>query len=114
MRYRLFRRMWINAFPNWDPHGLRLDCLEPTQRERALAILEASLSANGFSDARTAMKLNAALGEQDQREVWGGRLDSLTGLVQSAWYVAYRGQYAHPHHPLRTPPTASCCPEGAR
>jgi Protein of unknown function (DUF3500) len=56
-------RMWINAFPTWDPHGLRLDHLEPAQRERALAILEASLSATGFSDARTAMKLNAALGE---------------------------------------------------
>jgi hypothetical protein len=56
-------RMWINAFPTWDPHGLRLDHLEPAQRERALAILEASLSTNGFSDTRTAMKLNAALGE---------------------------------------------------
>lgn len=56
-------RMWINAFPNWDPHGLRLEDLKPTQRERALAVLEACLSASGFSDARTAMKLNAALGE---------------------------------------------------
>ena len=56
-------RMWINAFPNWDPHGLSLEDLEPAQRERALAILGASLSTTGFSDARTAMKLNAALGE---------------------------------------------------
>ena len=56
-------RMWINAFPTWDPHGLSLEDLEPAQRERALAILEASLSATGYSDARTAMKLNAALGE---------------------------------------------------
>jgi hypothetical protein len=56
-------RMWINAFPSWDPHGLRLDRLQPAQRDRALAVVEESLSANGFSDARTAMKLNAALGE---------------------------------------------------
>ncbi|WP_432045904.1 DUF3500 domain-containing protein [Streptomyces asiaticus] len=53
----------------WNPEPARkaatafLDCLTPAQRERALAILEASLSATGFSDARTAMKLNAALGE---------------------------------------------------
>jgi hypothetical protein len=56
-------RMWINAFPNWDPHGLCLEDLESGQRESALAVLEASLSPIGFSDARTAMKLNAALGE---------------------------------------------------
>ena len=56
-------RMWINAFPNWEPHGLRLADLDPAQRARALAVVEASLSATGFSDARTAMKLNAALGE---------------------------------------------------
>ncbi|RLL66884.1 DUF3500 domain-containing protein [Streptomyces sp. Z26] len=56
-------RMWINAFPTWDPHGLCLDDLEPAHRERALAVVEASLSATGFSEARTAMKLNAALGE---------------------------------------------------
>ncbi|SEP37881.1 DUF3500 domain-containing protein [Amycolatopsis saalfeldensis] len=66
-------QMWINAFPSWDPHGLRLADLEPAQRERALAILEESLSATGFSDARTAMKLNAALGE-----LVGGYRDTLT------------------------------------
>lgn len=56
-------RMWINAFPDWDPHGLSLEDLGPAQRGRALTILEASLSATGYSDVRTAMKLNAALGE---------------------------------------------------
>jgi hypothetical protein len=56
-------RMWINAFPNWDPHGVCLEDLEPAQRDGVLAVVEASLSATGFSDARTAMKLNAALGE---------------------------------------------------
>jgi hypothetical protein len=56
-------RMWSNAFPTWDPHGLRLEDIEPGQRDRALAIVEACLSATGFADTRTAMKLNAALGE---------------------------------------------------
>ncbi|MEV7341496.1 DUF3500 domain-containing protein [Streptomyces sp. NPDC093544] len=56
-------RMWINAFPTWDPHGLRLEDIEPGQRDRALAIVEACLSDTGFADTRTAMKLNAALGE---------------------------------------------------
>lgn len=66
-------RMWINAFPSWEPHGLRLEDLEPALRDRALAILQESLSATGFSDARTAMKLNAALGE-----LVGGYSDTLT------------------------------------
>jgi len=56
-------RMWINAFPTWDPHGLRLEDIEPTQRDRALDIVRACLSDTGFADARAAMKLNAALGE---------------------------------------------------
>src|SRR5882757_10897641 len=56
-------RMWSNAFPTWDPHGLRLEDIEPGQRDRALAIVEACLSATGFADTRAAMKLNAALGE---------------------------------------------------
>jgi hypothetical protein len=56
-------RMWTNAFPTWDPHGLRLSDLDPGQRDHALAIVEACLSATGFADTRTAMKLNAALGE---------------------------------------------------
>jgi len=56
-------RMWVNAFPTWDPHGLRLEDIEPGQRDRAMAIVEACLSASGFADTRAAMKLNAALGE---------------------------------------------------
>jgi hypothetical protein len=56
-------RMWINAFPTWDPHGLRLEDVEPGQRDRALAIMRACLSDEGYADARAAMKLNAALGE---------------------------------------------------
>jgi hypothetical protein len=56
-------RLWVNAFPTWDPHGLRLEDVEPAQRDRALEIVEACLSATGYADTRAAMKLNAALGE---------------------------------------------------
>lgn len=60
-------RMWTNAYPTWEPHGVFLDQLEQGQRDGALAIMEASLSAKGFSAARTAMRLNAALGELIQQ-----------------------------------------------
>ncbi|MGY6653579.1 DUF3500 domain-containing protein [Amycolatopsis sp. TRM77291] len=60
-------RLWTNAFPTWEPHGVLLDDLEHGQRETALAVMEASLSAKGFADARAAMALNAALGELIQQ-----------------------------------------------
>lgn len=56
-------RRWTNAFPNWAPKGLQLGRLTPHQRDAALALAEASLSADGFATVRAAMKLNAALGE---------------------------------------------------
>ncbi|MTD53216.1 DUF3500 domain-containing protein [Amycolatopsis pithecellobii] len=56
-------RLWTNAYPTWEPHGVYLDDVGQGQRDAALAVMEASLSAKGFSDARTAMRLNAALGE---------------------------------------------------
>ena len=76
-------RMWINAFPSWDPHGLRLDELGPAQRAHALAVIETSLSATGLSDTRTAMKLNAALGE-----IIGEYRDTLT---EYAYHLALFG-----------------------
>ncbi|MGW3150310.1 DUF3500 domain-containing protein [Streptomyces sp. NPDC001177] len=60
-------RLWTNAYPTWEPHGLLLDDLEQDQRDAALAVMEASLSAKGFADARAAMGLNAALGELIQQ-----------------------------------------------
>ncbi len=56
-------RTWTNAYPTWEPHGLLLDDMEQAQRNAALAIVEASLSAKGFTDTRAAMALNGALGE---------------------------------------------------
>ncbi|WP_051790982.1 DUF3500 domain-containing protein [Amycolatopsis jejuensis] len=56
-------RRWTNAYPSWEPHGVLLDDLTAKQREAIFAVMETSLSAKGFADARTAMKLNAALGE---------------------------------------------------
>ncbi|WP_194895833.1 DUF3500 domain-containing protein [Catenulispora pinisilvae] len=56
-------RLWTNAFPVWTPKGLRLSRLTSPQREAALAVIEASLSAEGYAAIRTAMKLNDALGD---------------------------------------------------
>jgi Protein of unknown function (DUF3500) len=55
-------RLWTNAFPAWEPPGILLDTLDTDQREAAVAILRASLSATGLSDVRGAMSLNGALG----------------------------------------------------
>lgn len=56
-------RLWINAFLTYPAHGLLLDDLRDEQRDAAAAVVSASLSATGFHDIRTAMKLNAALGD---------------------------------------------------
>lgn len=56
-------RWWTNAFPLWEPHGLFLDDLDPAQRTAALDVVQACLSARGFTDTRAAMRLNGALGE---------------------------------------------------
>jgi len=56
-------RWWINAFPLWEPHGLFLDDLDPARRTAALDVVQACLSAKGFTDTRAAMRLNGALGE---------------------------------------------------
>ncbi|MEU1168085.1 DUF3500 domain-containing protein, partial [Streptomyces sp. NPDC005921] len=55
-------RMWINAFLSFPEHGLLLQELREEQRAAALAVMEASLSAEGFSQVREAMRLNGALG----------------------------------------------------
>jgi hypothetical protein len=56
-------RLWTNALPVWTPKGMRLERLTAAQREAALAVMEASLSPEGFHVVRSAMKLNGALGE---------------------------------------------------
>lgn len=56
-------RLWTNALPVWAPTGARLERLLPAQRDLALEVIEASLSAAGYSTVRNAMRLNGAVGE---------------------------------------------------
>lgn len=56
-------RGWINAFAPRPPHGLLLDEVSAEKRQAALAIFETALSARGFEQLRTTMRINAALGE---------------------------------------------------
>ena len=51
-------RRWSNIHPFIMRHGVCLDELTPGQRQRALAVVEASLSAPGFRTARDVMRLN--------------------------------------------------------
>ena len=51
-------RRWSNIHPFLMRHGLSLDEMSPAQRERALALLRESLSAQGFKTARDVMRLN--------------------------------------------------------
>jgi hypothetical protein len=55
-------RMWTNAFPHWEPHGVNLEDVTPLARLTALDIIEACMSADGYAETRSAMRLNAALG----------------------------------------------------
>lgn len=57
------RRRWTNAFATWLPPGLLLDDLEPAQREAAVRVVAASMSAAGLDETRNVMKLNEALGD---------------------------------------------------
>ncbi|HEY0812949.1 MAG TPA: DUF3500 domain-containing protein [Pseudonocardia sp.] len=56
-------RLWTNAVPTWHPKGMRLDRVADDDRERALAVVEASLSPAGYAAVRAAMTLNGHLGE---------------------------------------------------
>ncbi|GAA3311227.1 hypothetical protein GCM10020295_80360 [Streptomyces cinereospinus] len=56
-------RLWTNAIPTWVPKGMRLERLTVPRREAALAVMEASLSREGYALVRDAMRLNGALGE---------------------------------------------------
>jgi hypothetical protein len=62
-------RRWSNIHPYVMRHGVCLDTLSPTQRDRALALLQASLSAQGFETARGVMKLNEVIREITGRDV---------------------------------------------
>ncbi|MCP2256129.1 Protein of unknown function (DUF3500) [Prauserella aidingensis] len=75
-------QMWINAFLTFPEHGLLLQELGEEQRDAALAIVAASLSADGFAQAREAMRLNGALGE-----FVGGYDDTLTEYCY--WFTIF-------------------------
>jgi hypothetical protein len=66
-------RLWTNAFPMWNPKGLRLERISEDKRNLVLEIVKASLSEEGYESVRNAMKLNGALGE-----LVGAHQDSLT------------------------------------
>ena len=56
-------RMWINVHMNHFRHGLLLEDLAPPVRQLALGILRATLSARGYHQARSIMRLNELLAE---------------------------------------------------
>jgi Protein of unknown function (DUF3500) len=56
-------RMWTNAFPAWEPHGICLQHVDDAQRTAAMDLIAQTLSDHGFATTRTVMRLNLALGE---------------------------------------------------
>jgi len=55
------RRLWCNIHPAFFRHGLILEDLDATQRKAALRLMETTLSARGFAQARDIMRINALL-----------------------------------------------------
>ena len=51
-------RQWFNVHMNHFRHGLMLEDLEQPQRDAALAIVRATLSARGYEQARNIMRIN--------------------------------------------------------
>jgi hypothetical protein len=88
-------RRWSNIHPFTMRHGMCLDAMTPTQRDRALALLEATLSASGYRTARDVMRLNelvvhltakpeeygewlywmSVMGTPSPHEPWGWQID---------------------------------------
>jgi hypothetical protein len=88
-------RRWSNIHPFIMRHGVGLDEMTPAQRQHALALLGASLSARGFQTARDVMRLNefvriitgnaeeygewlywlSVMGRPADGEPWGWQLD---------------------------------------
>jgi hypothetical protein len=60
-------RRWSNIHPFIMRHGVCLDEMMSAQRDRALALVRASLSRTGFETARGVMKLNEAIKEITNR-----------------------------------------------
>jgi hypothetical protein len=58
---------WNNTHPFTMRHGVLLDSLGPKTRERALVLVQATLSLRGFETARDIMKLNHTIGELTEK-----------------------------------------------
>jgi Protein of unknown function (DUF3500) len=63
-------RQWSNVHPFLMRHGQLIEDLNHGQREAALALLQATLSASGYELARDVMRLNEYIGE-----ICGGKWD---------------------------------------
>lgn len=89
-------RVWTNAYPVWEAHGLLLEDAPQSLRDAVLALVGACLSARGAREVRDCMRLNAVLGQvvQDYRETlteWMYRfsLFGVPGLDQPwGWQLA--------------------------
>jgi fructose-1,6-bisphosphatase/inositol monophosphatase family enzyme len=65
-------RTWINVHMNHFRHGVLLEDLAPSGRDAALDLLRATLSARGFDQARSIMRINELLAElTGDREAFG-------------------------------------------
>ncbi len=56
-------RTWINVHMNHFRHGVMLEDLAPPVRQLALGVVRATLSARGYHQARTIMRVNQLLAE---------------------------------------------------
>ena len=56
-------RMWTNAYPGWEPHGLCLEWATERQRGAFVDLLRATLSPHGADLTRDVMRLNLWLAE---------------------------------------------------
>ncbi len=63
------KRQWLNVHPNILRHGLLLADLGQQGRRAALAVMEATLSARGYQQARDIMRLNGLLVELTGHDV---------------------------------------------
>src|SRR5262249_50560307 len=67
-------RHWSNIHPWLMRHGVSLADLDGTQRERALALLQETMSAAGYRSARDIMRLNEHMlevtGKADEYSEW--------------------------------------------
>ena len=92
------RRQWFNIHANFFRHGVMLENLKAPQRERGLQLLQATLSARGFAQARDIMRINEMLatvsGNADQYGEWPYFLSILgTPSATEPWGWQFDGHH---------------------